>query len=122
MVVADQLRQAGAVVTDIIAYRTIHDDTPRESDPDVYGLLLEGRIDVVTFASPSAVHSFARIYGSEPAADLLKNTVIAVIGPVTAEAMRQLGISATIQPSTYTIAALVDAIVAYYTLSEREDR
>jgi uroporphyrinogen III methyltransferase/synthase len=113
-VVADQLRQAGAVVTDIVAYRTILDDTPREGDPDVYGLLLEGRIDVVTFASPSAVRSFVRIYGAEPAADLLKNTVVAVIGPVTAEAARQVGIPVTIQPSTHTIAALVDAIVAHY--------
>jgi uroporphyrinogen III methyltransferase/synthase len=113
-VVADQLRQAGAVVTDVVAYRTILDDTPREDDPDVYGLLLEGRIDVVTFASPSAVRSFVRVYGAEPAADLLKNTVVAVIGPVTADVARQLSIPVTIQPSTYTIAALVDGIVAHY--------
>jgi len=113
-VVADQLRQAGAVVTDVVAYRTILDDTPREGDPDVYGLLLEGRIDVVTFASPSAVRGFVKIYGAEPAADLLKNTVVGVIGPVTADVARQLGIPVTIQPSTYTIAALVDGIVAHY--------
>ncbi|MBF8301689.1 MAG: cysG 4 [Acidobacteria bacterium] len=113
-VVADLLRQAGAVVTEVVAYRTILDDTLREGDPDVYGLLLEGRLDVVTFASPSAVRSFARIYGAEAAADLLKHTVVAVIGPVTAEAARQVGIPVTIQPSTYTIAALVDAIVAHY--------
>lgn len=112
--VADQLRQAGAVVTDVVAYRTILDDTPREGDPDVYGLLLEGRIDVVTFASPSAVRSFIKIYGAEAAADLLKNTVVAVIGPVTAEAARQLDITVAIQPSAHTIASLVDAIVAYY--------
>ena len=113
-VVADQLREAGAVVTDVVAYRTILEDTLREGDPDVYGLLLEGRIDVVTFASPSAVRSFVKVYGAEPAADLLKNTVVAVIGPVTAEATQQLGIPVTIQPSTHTITALVDAIVAHY--------
>ena len=113
-VVADQLRQAGAVVTDVVAYRTILADTPRAGEPDVYGLLLEGRIDVVTFASPSAVRSFVKIYGAEPAADLLKNTVVAVIGPVTAEATRHLGLPVTIQPSTFTIAALVDAIAAHY--------
>ena len=113
-VVADQLRQAGAVVTDVVAYRTILNDTPRAGDPDVYALLLEGRIDVVTFASPSAVRSFVKIYGADPAADLLKNTVVAVIGPVTAEATRHLGLPVTIQPSTYTIAALVDAIAAHY--------
>lgn len=113
-VIADELRRAGAVVTDVVAYRTVAEETLRDNDPDVYGLLLEGRLDVVTFASASAVRSFARIYGPEQAADLLKHTVVAVIGPSTAEAARQLAIPITIQPQTYTIAALVDAIVAYY--------
>ena len=93
------------------------DDAPREHDPDVYRLLLDGRIDVVTFASPSAVRSFVKIYGAEPAADLLKNTVVAVIGPVTAEAAKQAGIPVTIQPQTYTVAALVDGIVEHYAAS-----
>lgn len=113
-VLTEQLRQAGAVVTDVVAYRTVLDDAPREHDPDVYRLLLDGRIDVVTFASPSAVRSFVKIYGAEPAADLLKNTVVAVIGPVTAEAAKQAGIPVTIQPQTYTVAALVDGIVEHY--------
>lgn len=113
-VLTEQLRQAGALVTDVVAYRTVLDDAPREHDPDVYRLLLDGRIDVVTFASPSAVRSFVKIYGAEPAADLLKNTVVAVIGPVTAEAAKQAGIPVTIQPQTYTVAALVDGIVEHY--------
>jgi len=113
-VVADQLRQAGAVVTDVVAYRTILNDTPRPGDPDVYKLLLEGRIDVVTFASPSAARSFVKIYGAEAATDLLTNTVVAVIGPATAEVTRQLGLPVTLQPSTYTVAGLVDAIAAHY--------
>jgi uroporphyrinogen III methyltransferase/synthase len=116
-VITEQLRQAGAVVTDVVAYRTVLDDAPREHDPDVYRLLLDGRIDVVTFASPSAVRSFVKIYGAEPAADLLKNTVVAVIGPVTAEAAKQAGIPVTIQPATYTVAALVDGIVEHYAAS-----
>jgi uroporphyrinogen III methyltransferase/synthase len=61
------------------------------------------------------VRSFVKIYGAEPAADLLKNTVVAVIGPVTAEAAMQAGIPVTIQPQTYTVAALVDGIVEHYT-------
>ena len=113
-VVADQLRQAGAVVTDVVAYRTILNDTPRPGDPDVYKMLLEGRIDVVTFASPSAAQSFVTIYGAEAAADLLSHTVVAVIGPATAEATRHLGLPVTLQASTYTIAGLVDAIAVHY--------
>jgi uroporphyrinogen III methyltransferase/synthase len=113
-IIADQLRQAGAVVTDVVAYRTVLNDSPREHDPDVYRLLLDGRIDVVTFTSPSAVRSFIRIYGAEPAADLLKSTVVAVIGPVTAETARQAGIPVTIEPRTFTVAALVEGIVQHY--------
>jgi uroporphyrinogen III methyltransferase/synthase len=113
-VIAEQLREAGADVTEVIAYRTILEDAQREGDPDVYGMLLEGRIDVATFTSPSAIRNFAKIYGADQVADLLKNTVVATIGPVTADAARQLGIPVTIQPKTYTVPALVDAIAAHY--------
>jgi uroporphyrinogen III methyltransferase/synthase len=113
-VIGEQLRQAGAFVTDVIAYHTRLEDTPGEGDPDVYGLLLQGRIDVVTFASPSSVRSFAKIHGADAAADLLKNTVVAAIGPVTGDAARQLGFPVTVQATTHTIPALVDAIVAHY--------
>jgi uroporphyrinogen III methyltransferase / synthase len=113
-VIAEQLRARGALVTEVIAYRTIFDDTQREGDPDVYRMLLEGRIDVVTFTSASAVRNFARVYGRDQAADLLKNTVVAAIGPVTGEAATQLGIGVTIQPSTYTIPALIEAIAAHF--------
>ena len=113
-VLGDQLRQAGAIVTDVVAYRTVLNDAPKEHDPDVYRLLLEGQIDVVTFTSPSTVRSFVKIFGEEPAADLLKNTVVAVIGPVTADAAQQVGIPVTIHPQIYTVAALVDGIVEHY--------
>jgi uroporphyrinogen III methyltransferase/synthase len=113
-VIADQLRAAGAAVTDVVAYRTVLEDTQREDDPDVYKMLLEGRLDVVTFTSASAVRNFAKIYGTEQVADLLRHTVVAVIGPVTSDAAIQLGIPVTIQPPTYTIPALVDAIAAHF--------
>jgi uroporphyrinogen III methyltransferase/synthase len=90
------------------------EDTQREDDPDVYKMLLEGRLDVVTFTSASAVRNFAKIYGAEQVADLLRHTVVAVIGPVTSDAAIQLGIPVTIQPPTYTIPALVDAIAAHF--------
>jgi uroporphyrinogen III methyltransferase/synthase len=113
-VIAEQLRQAGAEVTEVIAYRTILEDAQRESDPDVYGMLLEGKIDVATFTSPSAIRNFAKIHGADQVADLLAHTVVATIGPVTADAARQVGVTVTIQPRTYTIPALVDAIAAHY--------
>lgn len=113
-VIVEQLRAAGALVTDVIAYRTVLDETQRDGDPDVYGMLLEGRIDVVTFTSASAVRNFARIYDTDAAVDLLQRTTVATIGPVTAEAARQLGITVTVQPASYTIPGLVDAIAAHF--------
>ncbi len=113
-VIAEQLRAAGAVVTDVVAYRTVLEDTQTEGGPDIYGMLLDGRIDIVTFTSASAVRNFAKVYGRDQTADLLKNATVAAIGPVTADAAGQLGINVTIQPASYTIPALVDAIAAHY--------
>jgi uroporphyrinogen III methyltransferase/synthase len=111
---ADELRRQGAEVTAVTAYRTVVADAEREGEPDIYHMLLERRIDVVTFTSPSAVRSIVRVLGEEPAADLLATTVVASIGPVTAEAAAQFHIRTTIVPETYTIPALVDAIVEYF--------
>ena len=89
--VADDLRRHGAEVTDVIAYKTVA-DAEGEGEPDVYRMLLERRLDVVTFASPSAVRNLVQALGAEPAADLLHATAVACIGPVTAEAAAQYNI------------------------------
>lgn len=113
-VVVTQLRAQGAEVTDVVAYRTVLQDTPGPDDPDVYGLLLQERIDAVTFTSPSAVRAFAAVYGEEQVSDLLRHTVVASIGPTTSEAAAGLGIVVTVQPERSTIADLVDAIAAHF--------
>jgi uroporphyrinogen III methyltransferase/synthase len=101
-------------VTEVGAYRTVVAEPEREGEPDIYRMLLERRIDVVTFTSASAVRSFVRVLGAEPAADLLQTIVVASIGPVTADAAAQFHIQSTIVPSSYTIPALVDSIVEYF--------
>ena len=116
---AEELRKSGAEVVEVTAYRTALAEADREGDPDVYGMLLEKRIDAVTFASASTVRNFVRIYGEEAAADLLRSTAVACIGPVTAEAAEQCGSHTAIMPEQYTIPALVDALVAYFSKAER---
>jgi uroporphyrinogen III methyltransferase / synthase len=113
-VIADELRRQAAEVTEVVAYRTVATDPEREGEPDVYRMLLERSLDVVTFTSPSAVRSFVGMLGREPAADLLRTTLVAAIGPVTAKAAAQHGIQATIVPEAFTVPALVDAIVQYF--------
>jgi uroporphyrinogen III methyltransferase/synthase len=113
-VLADELRRHGAEITEVVAYRTVGTDADREGEPDIYRMLLERRIDVVTFTSASAVRHFVRIVGAEPAADLLATTAVAAIGPVTADAAALHNIRPTIVPQSYTIPALVDAIVRHF--------
>ena len=117
-VLVDELRKAGADVTDVTAYRTVLAEIEREGDPDIYRMLLEKRIDVVTFTSASTVRNFVQVFGAEQAADLLRTTAVASIGPVTAEAAEQYGIATTIMPKEYTIPALVEAIVGHFTKAQ----
>jgi len=111
---AEGLRKQGAKVTEAIAYRTVVAEPASEGEPDVYRMLLDHRLDVVTFTSASAVRALVKMLGAEPAADLLRTTVVASIGPLTAEAAMQFGIKTTIQPAQYTVPALVAAIVEYF--------
>lgn len=113
-VLGDELRKAGAEVTEVTAYKTVLAEIEREGDPDIYRMLLEKRIDVVTFTSASTVRNFAKVFGAEQATDLLRTTAVASIGPVTAEAAEQYGIKTSIMPKEYTTPALVDAIVEYF--------
>jgi uroporphyrinogen III methyltransferase / synthase len=113
-VLPDELRKNGADVTEVTAYKTVLAEIEREGDPDIYRMLLEKRVDVVTFTSASTVKNFVQIFGAEQAQDLLNATTVASIGPVTAEAAEQYGIKTAIMPKEYTIPALVDAIVEHF--------
>ena len=108
----NELRRAGADVVAVTAYRTV--PVSSASGVDLYKLLLDQGVDVVTFTSASTVRNFVTLLGAEPAADLLGTTLVASIGPVTAEAARQLGIQTTIMPSTYTVPALTQAIADHF--------
>lgn len=111
---ADELRRLGGEVNDVVAYRTVAVEPEREHEPDIFRLLLDKKVDVVTFTSASTVRNFCRLYGADAVADLLRSVAIACIGPVTAEAAQQSGIRTSIMPSEYTMPALVRAIVEYF--------
>jgi uroporphyrinogen III methyltransferase / synthase len=113
-VIGDELRRAGAEVAEVVAYRTTTASLERESDHDIYRMLLERQIDAVTFTSASTVRNFVQIIGEDQAVDLLNMTVVACIGPVTAEAAQQLGISTAVMPERYTVPDLVDALVEHF--------
>lgn len=117
-VVARDLTERGAIVTDLVAYRSTSAPPDAPASQALYRQLLDGTIDAVTFASPTAVSRFAELIGAEQAADLLNTTVVAAIGPVTAAAALELGIRPSVVAETYTIDGLVDGLVKHF--SQRE--
>jgi uroporphyrinogen III methyltransferase/synthase len=108
----ETLGAAGAEVTQAPSFRTLAvDDNP---ELDVYGQLLQRRIDVVTFTSAAAVRGFATLYGEEQVADLLAHTTVATAGLAATDAVRRLGVEPAIVPAVPSIPALVDAIRAHF--------
>jgi uroporphyrinogen-III synthase len=109
---SDALVAAGADVRQAPAFRTLAaEDNP---ELDVYGQLLQHRIDVVTFTSAAAVRGFGALYGEEQVADLLTHTTVATVGPAATEAIRRLGVTPAIVPPVSTIPALVEAIRGHF--------
>ena len=94
----------GAEVHAVTAYRTVSVEDP---DPDALDQIEQG-VDLVTFTSPSAVRSFHRLVGGEVVADA------GVIGPVTADAARDLGYRVAAEADPFTIAGLVEAISSHF--------
>jgi len=102
------LRSLGARVDDVETYQTVKPNLDGES---IIRLLQETSIDVITFTSPSTVSNFSELVGANDLSDLLANTRVACIGPVTAEAAARHGLANIIQPETYSASALVESIV-----------
>ncbi len=103
------LRQRGAIVEEVTAYRTL---VPSKLTSDLLFGILESGIDLVTFTSPSTVHNFVQILNEKKCAErFLKNIKAACIGPVTAKTAERLGISVSVIADTHTTEALVEAIV-----------
>ena len=113
-VLADELRAEGADVVEVVAYRTMLATPERDDGYDIYAMLLERKIDAITFTSASTVRNFVQMVGREQAADLLRTTTVACIGPVTAEAAQQLDIETSVMPARYTVPDLVDALVEHF--------
>jgi len=104
------LSRAGAQVTEVVAYRTLAPQSP-EAGP--LNEIRQGRADVVTFASPSAFHSFVEQMGADVLRQLSGRMVFAAIGPVTAQAIEEAGFAVEIEAADSTAAGLVAAIISW---------
>jgi uroporphyrinogen III methyltransferase/synthase len=107
-----ELERAGARVTEVPVYRT----RPAKEETDRLRRELEaGRIHAVTFTSSSTARNFAALFSREERRKLLSGVIFASIGPVTAETAAQHGFETRVMPSEYTIPALAQAIIDYFT-------
>jgi uroporphyrinogen III methyltransferase/synthase len=106
------LAEAGARCDVVAAYRTV---PPRSTDrARVEALLAGGGVDCVTFASPSAVKNFARLFDTHDLAPLVGTARVACIGEVTARAAAEHGLGVDIRPGESTAAALARAVADFF--------
>lgn len=107
----EKLQLAGATVDPVVAYRTLI----AQSGDDVLAMLWEGTVDAITFTSASTVHNFVRRVSAEKATlAMLDDVCVACIGPSTAAAAQQLGLSVAIIPDEHTLQGLTGGLIAYF--------
>jgi uroporphyrinogen III methyltransferase/synthase len=108
---AELLQKAGAKVQDVAVYTA---EQQKCKNKWLIEEIDKGRIDWLTFASPSSVNGFfEQIPG-----DLVNsaNVKVASIGPVTSESLKALGLRVDITAAEHTLDGLIDAIEQTYKL------
>ena len=107
----EQLVARGARVLRVTAYEN---RPPRPETVELPTALTEGPLDGIVFASPSSVHNFLDVVGRETALAHLQRLDIAVIGPTTAGAVQDLGLTVAVQPGESSVQTLVAALCEHY--------
>ena len=106
-VLANEIRSAGGLVTEVVAYRN------RLNEPDVAEIsALRAGVDIVTFTSPSTVRNFVTVL-QRHGFDLFNlpgNPIFACIGPTTQQAAEEAGLSNLVVSSEYTTAGLIETL------------
>jgi uroporphyrinogen-III synthase len=104
----DALREAGAQVRAVEAYRT---DGPAGEEAHRQRELLRGMIDAILFFSPSAVHHLQELLGAHEFQEVSRRALFGAIGPVTAAALQQAGverIEVAAEASVHAAVAMLD--------------
>ena len=113
-VIPEGLAALGARCDIATTYRTIRSD---RSASELEPLFADGKVDAISFTSPSTVKNFLGIMG--PAFRLPPGVRIACIGPVTAAAARKAGLPVDILQERFTIPGMVEALTAYFKKEKR---
>ena len=107
-VLPKELRSLGALVDEIVTYKTMIPES--ENLDQIRIFLTDGKINVITFFSPSSVRNFVEMLGVE----ILRDVLVAVIGPTTSESAKDLGLEVHIVAKQQTTESLVHGIIERY--------
>jgi uroporphyrinogen III methyltransferase/synthase len=102
-VLAEQLAAAGAIVSQVVAYRSSDVTQP---DPHVAELMAAGKIDWITVTSSAIGRSLVHLFGEQ-----LRKTRLASISPITSATLAELGYPAAAEAQQYTMSGVVQAIL-----------
>jgi len=106
-----ELTKMGAVVDEISAYCT---HAVQDNIDELLSELENKAIDIITFTSSSTVTNFKALLPPERFENLMRNVIIASIGPVTADTAKKLGFHVHIVAASYTIPGLCQAIQQHF--------
>jgi uroporphyrinogen III methyltransferase / synthase len=104
------LMELGAVVDAIQAYQSLPLCPKNTGFFESFGL---GEINVITFTSADTVNNFYKLIPKNLLPQL-EESIIACIGPSTANAAKSLGLKVRIVPDQCTVGGLVEAIETHY--------
>jgi len=109
----EKLRERGAQVDVVAAYRTeIDPDSYRDDADRIKELLASGGIDIITFTSPSTVKGFVNLVGEGGLAARAGKVTVACIGPITAQAAEEYGLKPDVVAEEHTIKGLIEVLAA----------
>lgn len=110
-ILPETLKSIGAEINEVTAYKTIEGAGDTE---ELVKLLEEKKIHVFTFTSSSTVKNFISKLGNRNVQELLKDTIIACIGPITSATAKNLGLKVDVEAEEYTIDGLLKSILEFY--------
>lgn len=108
--VSAALREIGAQVTEVIAYRTL---PPGHIDAALADRIGRAEIDALIFASPSAVRNFLAVFGRE-AIRFPSALRFVAIGPTTAQSMRDANLPVAVEAPESSARGLAEALARFY--------
>lgn len=107
----DALRKFGAIVTEVVTYRTLF---PLETSEAEVRALNGSNTDAILFFSPSAVGQYIELIGDEVFRALDHQLLLAAVGPITAKALREFGASRILVAQDATSASVIEALEKYF--------